>query len=144
MISSSLAKQVNQLLFGGNSLSVPGYWYLGLSTFEIDSDGRVIEPDHVSTGYSRVRIANTTDNFETGVYSNPTTNKIVYSQNKNKIAISSITKGSAVTVKAVFICSTQTGTNADFWINLTNPVTIQVGSTMYINAGSLRFTLGSL
>lgn len=118
-------------LFGATAISVPGTYYLGLSTTTISQNGTgATEPSGYA--YARVGIPNTKSYF--------TVASDLSLSNSQQISFTEST-GSWGTITHVFLSSDLTGGTMWFYAALSTPKVVQAYTTVTFGIGALVFYL---
>jgi len=142
MVNRAMATLVNQFMFGQLGIATaPDTWYVGILTSSIPAtslDGDISGKELDLTGYSRVALANTSDNFTV----TSSTSILSYVVNKNDIIFPKIGGSTNGTVAGFFLSDTETG-NAYIWGNMTTTRTVYANSAVIIKAGALQFGLSN-
>ena len=122
-------------LFGGTSLTVPGTWYVALSTAAYSDAATGASMSEVTGGgYARAAATNNSTNFPAATGTSPAT----------KTTGAAITFPAATagwgTVTSFYLCDALTSGNAWYGGDLSASKTIQTGDTASFASGQLSVT----
>lgn len=127
-------------LFGGAALTVPGTWYIALSTSayaETATGASMNEVSTTNTGYGRASAVNTSASFSGATGSSPTSKTT-----NTAITFPGCTNATWGTVVSFYLCDAAAAGAGNAWYggDLTASKSIQPGDTASFASGQLTIT----